>query len=72
MKGEKEMNMALLKLKRKSKHISQLDLANHFKYTRQNVSNKERGLQPWKLSEIKELMSILDLTPEEVINIFID
>jgi hypothetical protein len=36
------------------------------------VSNKERGLQPWKLSEIKELMSILDLTPEEVINIFID
>ena len=66
------MNMALLKLKRKSKHISQLDLANHFHYTRQNVSNKEWGLQPWKLSEIKELMSILDLTPEEVINIFID
>ena len=66
------MNMALLKLKRKSKHISQLDLANHFQYTRQNVSNKERGLQPWKLSEIKELMSILELTPEEVIEIFIN
>ena len=65
------MNMALLKLKRKSKHISQLDLANHFKYTRQNVSTKERGLQPWKLSEIKELMDILELSPEEVINIFI-
>jgi hypothetical protein len=29
-------------------------------------------LQRWKLSEIKELMNILELTPEEVIEIFID
>ena len=66
------MNMKLFKQKRREKGITQDRLAAHFGYSRQNISNKERSLQNWKLSEIKELMSILDLTPEEVINIFID
>ena len=66
------MNMKLFKQKRREKGITQEDLATHFGYLRQNVSNKERQLQRWKLSEIKELMSILELTPEEVIEIFID
>lgn len=66
------MNMKLFKQKRREKGITQEDLANHFGYLRQNVSNKERQLQRWKLSEIKELMSILELTAEEVIEIFID
>ena len=66
------MNMKLFKQKRREKGITQEDLAGHFEYSRQNISNKERQLQNWKLSEIKELMSILELTPEEVIEIFIN
>ena len=63
--------MELLKIRRKELGITQDQLAAHFGYSRQNISNKERSLQNWKLSEIKELMNKLELTPEEVIEIFL-
>ena len=66
------MNLELLKVKRKQKGLTQQDMADFFSYTRQNFNQKELGKQLFKLSEIKELMSILELTPEEVIEIFID
>ena len=66
------MNLEKLVKKRKDAGYTQQMLASHFGFTRQNWSAKERGVQHFRLSEIKELMSILDLTPEEVINIFID
>ena len=66
------MNLEKLVKKRKDAGYTQQMLASHFGFTRQNWSAKERGVQHFRLSEIKELMSILDLTPEEVINIFIE
>ena len=64
--------MELLKTKRRELGITQDQLAAHFNYSRQNVSNKERQKQPWKLSEIKELKQILSLTNDEIYEIFID
>ena len=66
------MNLELLRQKRKEANLRQQDLADHFGYSRQCFQMKEVGRCGFKLSEIKELMSILELTPEEVIEIFIN
>ena len=65
------MDLALLRLKRKARKLSQQDLADHFNYTRQNYGAKEIGKQNFKLSEIKELKDLLELTDSEVCRIFL-
>ena len=66
------MNLSLLKQKRRELNISQQEMANFFNYTRQNYGAKEVGKQNFKLSEIRELKKILNLTNDEIYEIFID
>lgn len=71
MKGGYQVNLALLKMKRKSLGMTQSDVASVFQYTRQNYSAKEKGVQNFKLSEIKRLKELFDLTDHEVVEIFL-
>ncbi len=65
------MDLEFLKIRRKEKGLTQNDLSSHFGYSRQNYSQKEIGKQRFKLDEIRELMNILSLTPEEIVRIFL-
>lgn len=66
------MNLERLVKIRKDVGYTQQMLANHFGFTRQNWSAKERGLQHFRLSEIKELKELLGLSKDEIYDIFID
>ena len=65
------MNLEKLVKIRKEAGYTQQMLASHFGFTRQNWSAKERGLQHFRLSEIKELKELLGLSKDEIYDIFI-
>ncbi len=65
------MNLNLLKQKRKELNLSQQEMANFFNYTRQNYGAKENGVQNFKLSEIKQLKEILQLSNDDIVEIFL-
>jgi DNA-binding XRE family transcriptional regulator len=65
------MNLEKLVKIRKDAGYTQQMLASHFGFTRQNWSAKERGLQHFRLSEIKELKELLGLSKDEIYDIFI-
>ena len=65
------MNLEKLVKIRKEAGYTQQALASHFGFTRQNWSAKERGIQQFRLSEIRELKGLLGLTKEECFDIFI-
>ena len=66
------MNMELLKIKRKEANLTQSDMAQYFNYSRQAYQQKEGSKLNFKLSEIRELKKILNLTNDEIYEIFID
>lgn len=66
------MNSTLLKLKRKAAGYTQEDMSKIFSFTRQAYQQKESSKINFKMSEIKKLKELFNLTNDEIYEIFID
>ncbi len=71
-KKMKKMNDILLRQKMIEKNISQKDIINELGISKSSTHRKIHGLNEFTRSEIKQLISLLDLSAEEVMNIFFD
>lgn len=72
MNKQRERKMRLLKAKIQLHETTQVSLAEKLGITGVSMSNKMRGTQPFKVDEIRKLRALLQLTPAEVCEIFID
>ena len=66
------MNSTLLKLKRKAAGYTQEDMSKVFNYSRQAYQQKENSKINFKMSEIKKLKELFNLSNDEIYEIFID
>lgn len=66
------MNTNLLKSARAKKGLSQRDMAQKINSTLSTYWKKETGETPFNQKEMKMVMLVLDLKPEEVVEIFLN
>ena len=66
------MNTNLLKSARAKKGLSQRYMSEKIKSTLSTYWKKETGETPFNQKEMKLIMMELDLTPDEVVEIFLD